>query len=183
MSGNKRFRKIREEDLPMIMDWRMRPNITKYMYTDPKLTLEGQKKWFEKISADSNSFYWIFEVDGAPMGVENLADWDRKNNSIHSGGYIAEASGRGLENVLDVNMNLFNYAFEVLKVNRLAAEIMDNNMSQLSWMKRFGFKEEGVGRQEIIKDGRTFDIYHLSILASEWPEVIKKVHFNRIEIE
>ena len=47
-----RFRKVREEDLKIIMHWRMSPDITKYMCSDPVLTIEGQKRWFEKISAD-----------------------------------------------------------------------------------------------------------------------------------
>ena len=43
-------RKIKEEDLEMIMNWRMSPEVTKYMTTDPKLTLDGQKKWLRKIN-------------------------------------------------------------------------------------------------------------------------------------
>ena len=39
------LRTIRDDDLEMIMNWRMRPDITKYMNTNPKLTLEGQRKW------------------------------------------------------------------------------------------------------------------------------------------
>ena len=42
------LRKVTEGDLEQIMRWRMDPEITRYMNTDPKLTLEGQKKWFAK---------------------------------------------------------------------------------------------------------------------------------------
>ncbi len=37
------LRKISENDLEMIMKWRMMPEVTKYMYTDPQLTIDGQK--------------------------------------------------------------------------------------------------------------------------------------------
>ena len=43
------LRKVTEGDLEQIMRWRMDPEITRYMNTDPKLTLEGQKKWFAKV--------------------------------------------------------------------------------------------------------------------------------------
>jgi hypothetical protein len=36
--------KLREEDLNMVAKWRMLPEITKYMYTDPVITPESQKK-------------------------------------------------------------------------------------------------------------------------------------------
>ena len=43
------LRAITKKDLEKIMHWRMDPDITRYMNTDPKLTLEGQKKWFSSI--------------------------------------------------------------------------------------------------------------------------------------
>ena len=40
---------IRTEDLENIVRWRMDEDITRYMNTNPKLTLEGQKKWLAGI--------------------------------------------------------------------------------------------------------------------------------------
>lgn len=37
------LKKLQENDLEIVMDWRMRPYITKYMNTDPVLTIDGQK--------------------------------------------------------------------------------------------------------------------------------------------
>ena len=65
------LRKITEEDLEQIMRWRMDPEITRYMNTDPKLTLEGQKKWFAKVQQDPDVSYWIIQIDGTPAGVIN----------------------------------------------------------------------------------------------------------------
>ena len=51
------LRKVTEGDLEQIMRWRMDPEITRYMNTDPKLTLEGQKKWFAKVQQDPDVSY------------------------------------------------------------------------------------------------------------------------------
>ena len=40
---------LREQDLEMVMEWRMRPYVTKYMNTDPVLTIENQRDWFRRI--------------------------------------------------------------------------------------------------------------------------------------
>ena len=40
------LREIAEEDLELIMKWRMSEDVTKYMNTNPKLTIEDQKKEF-----------------------------------------------------------------------------------------------------------------------------------------
>ena len=80
------LRKVTEGDLEQIMRWRMDPEITRYMNTDPKLTLEGQKKWFAKVQQDPDVSYWIIEIDGTAAGVINYTGltngpitWARKN--------------------------------------------------------------------------------------------------------
>ena len=65
------LRKVTEGDLEQIMQWRMDPEITRYMNTDPKLTLEGQKQWFAKVQKDPDVSYWIIEIGGIPAGVIN----------------------------------------------------------------------------------------------------------------
>ena len=181
--SNMRFRKIREDDLETIMNWRMRPDITMYMNTDPKLTLEGQKKWYEKISNETDTFYWVVESDGKACGLVSLVDWDKNNNVIHAGAYIAEKDGRSLENIVTMNMNMFAYAMEELKVNRISLEILHHNVGQLNWVRRFGAKKEGVLRQAIKKGDDYYDMHIFSILACEWEEIISKVVFKRIDIE
>lgn len=177
------FRKIKDSDLEMIMNWRMQPDITKYMFTDPQLTLEKQIQWYEKISKEDDSFYWIFEVNGLPVGLVSLVDWDKKNSVIYGGGYIAEKKGRTLNNILDMNMNLYRYAFEELKINKAAIEIMSNNVSQVQWMKRIGAVQEGIARQAIKKNGQYYDLYLLSFLKEEWENVCRKNKYNIFEIE
>ena len=58
------LRKIRETDLEKIMRWRMDPEITRYMNTDPRLTLDGQKKWFAAVRENPDVRYWMILVDG-----------------------------------------------------------------------------------------------------------------------
>lgn len=178
-----RFRKVRESDLATILEWRTRPDITKFMLTDPKLTMEDQERWFKKISADEDSFYWIYESGGAPQGLVSLVDWDRDAGVIHTGGYIAERPGRALQSIVDVNMNLYDFAFSELGVNRAALEVMSNNMSQVRWMERIGAAREGVLRQAVKKNGVYYDLYCLSFLREEWDGVLRKNRFNRIDIE
>jgi len=177
------FRKIREEDLEIIMRWRMAPNITKFMTTDPKLTIEKQYEWFEKIQAEEDTFYWIFEVDSEPSGLVSLTRWDKHNSIIRTGAYIAEKKARTLQNIVDMNMNLFCYAMETLKVNKLTIDVLSNNKSQIQWAKRVGATQEGILRQEIKKNGEYYDVYLLSILSDEWEGIKNKISFNKFFIE
>jgi len=41
------FNKIKDNNLEMILKWRTRKDITKYMNTDIEYNIENQRKWFE----------------------------------------------------------------------------------------------------------------------------------------
>ena len=76
------LRGIREEDLETIMNWRMDPEITRYMNTDPQLTLEGQKEWLAAIQGNPDVRYWMILVDGREAGVINLTGLTREDGVL-----------------------------------------------------------------------------------------------------
>ena len=90
------LRKITEEDLEQIMRWRMDPEITRYMNTDPKLTLEGQKKWFAKVQQDPDVSYWIIQIDGTPAGVINYTGLTDPAGALGWGYYVGEEKLRSI---------------------------------------------------------------------------------------
>lgn len=180
---NLRWKKITENDLEMIMNWRMEPEITKYMYTDPKLTIEEQKRWFEKISGKDDEFYWILEADETPCGFLNFTNWDKDADIIHTGSYIAVKEKRSMRLSADLQFGMYEFAFERLGVNKLCQEVLGNNISVVRLNERLGIKLEGVLRKAKKKNGEYFDIYVMGILREEWDELKKKVHYNKTEIE
>ena len=83
------LREIREEDLENIMRWRMAPDITRYMNTNPELTLEGQKKWLDSIRRNPDVMYWLIQVEEQPAGVINLTGLENPEGRVgwaYSGG-------------------------------------------------------------------------------------------------
>ncbi|HIW34699.1 MAG TPA: GNAT family N-acetyltransferase [Candidatus Paenibacillus intestinavium] len=53
------FRKITEDDLELILEWRTSEHVTKYMYTDIDKNIDNQRRWFDRISNDSTQCYWM----------------------------------------------------------------------------------------------------------------------------
>ena len=54
-----KLKKINEKDIFQIMKWRMLPDVTKYMYTDPKLSKDSQLKWYKEITQSDSVKYWL----------------------------------------------------------------------------------------------------------------------------
>ena len=174
-------RRIRTDDLEMIMNWRMMPEITKFMNTDPVLTLEGQKKWFSKIKESKTDFYWILEVDGVPCGVVSLVNYDGRQ--VHTGIYIAVKEKRSLKLILYVQWNLYRYAFDQMKAHKVCEEVFLENKAVNRILDMCGSKKEGVLRDHVWKNGVYYDVVVRGILKEEWEAQKEKIRYDRIEFE
>lgn len=189
-STDVRCRKIREDDLKMIMEWRMLPQVTKYMLTDPKLIYKEQLEWYKKIKEqydkpveDREKFYWVLEVQGIPIGIVSMIDWNKNNNSIHTGEYVAVKEKSSIKLIVDLHYSMNEFAFETLGVNKIAFEIMSNNKTVIRMNKRFGAHEDGIMRDEVYKNNEYFDLHLFSILKKEWDELKKHTKYDKIDFE
>jgi UDP-4-amino-4,6-dideoxy-N-acetyl-beta-L-altrosamine N-acetyltransferase len=180
---NVKLRKIQEADLELIMDWRMRPEITKYMNTDPTLTLEGQKKWLERINHNHLDYYWMIEVDGVPAGIASLVEHDEHAKKIHTGVYIAEKKKRSIKLTVELQWNLYEYAFDVLGLNKVCEEVFSLNKAVLRILDMCGSKREGELRQHVYKNGEYYDVSVRGILRNEWEELKQKINYTHFVIE
>ena len=172
------------------MNWRMMPEVTKYMLTDPLLTIEEQKKWFAKIEEqyskpikERDSFYWVLEAGTVPIGVVSMVNWNKNNNSIHTGEYVAVKEKSSIKLIVDLHYSMNEFAFELLGVNKISFEIMSNNKAVMALNRRFGAHEDGVMREEVFKYGEYLDLHLFSILKNEWNELKNKTKYDSIEFE
>lgn len=98
-----------------MMRWRMDPDITRYMNTNPRLTPEGQKKWFEGVRENPDLKYWMILVEGQPAGVINLTGLTRPDGNLGWAYYVGEKKLRSIQTALSLEMSMYDYAFDSLK--------------------------------------------------------------------
>lgn len=177
------FRRLTEDDLELVMEWRMREDITKMMFTDVNLTIEGQRKWFEKVKNSDSEIRWVIWNNNVPIGVINILDIDKNNMRCESGWYIAEKKDLSFKQVIAIQRNLFDYVFEVLGLNRLYAFVMDNNIGVPRMLEICGYKKEGLLRQHVIKNGEAHDVTVVGITKNEWLNNKKEADYEKIVIE
>ena len=175
--------KLREEDLEMVAKWRMLPEITKFMYTDPIITPESQRKWFKLIKNDDSVRYWVTLADNIKVGLISLTDIDYINKRCYIGHYIADINfkGKGLSKTLEYN--IYEYIFYNLKLNKLCFEILSFNKIPIKLHKKFGSEVEGVLKQHIYKNGTFYDVVCMGITKDKWNNIRKQFVYDKIEIE
>lgn len=177
------LRKITQNDLEKIMNWRMMPEVTRYMYTDPVLNMKSQRKWFEMVKTSDDSKYWIIQVDGTDIGLINLVDIDRTNKRCCWAYYIADTSfrGRGLGRILECNM--YDYVFYKLGLNKLWCEVFTFNEKVIALHQKYGSEIEGTLRQHIYKNNSFYDIVRMGITKDKWDNIRYQYEYEKVEIE
>lgn len=178
-----RLRKMVEPDIYKVLEWRMLPEVTKYMYTDIEGTKESQKKWFDRVSTSSKYRYWMIEFDETDIGVLNLYDINQVNKRCFWAYYIADTSFRGKGIGRDLECNLYNYVFNFMKFNKLCCEVFEFNDKVIKIHEKFGSKIEGVFKEHIFKNGAYHNVVRMAILRDEWYAIRDGYQFDNIEIE
>lgn len=175
------LRAIEESDLENIMRWRMDPDITKYMNTNPKLTLEGQKRWLASIRENTDVQYWLIEVDGAPAGVINLTGLDKEDGNLGWAYYVGEKKLRSIKTALSLEMSMYDYAFDVLRKNAVYGDIFTLNQGVIQLHKLCGCEIVEEKKAHVCKDGVYYDVTFMRMTAERWNQIRTEKKYEQID--
>jgi UDP-4-amino-4,6-dideoxy-N-acetyl-beta-L-altrosamine N-acetyltransferase len=165
------LRAVGPEDSQRLLDWRNRPEVSAYMYTDHLISPKEHAGWFEAALAAPDRRYWIIELDGAPVGMANLAGIDAVRRRCEWAYYLAEPSTRGRGVGAVVEFMVIDHVFKDLGLNKLWCEVLIDNEAVWKLHQSFGFVREALYRDHVWKAGRFQDVVGLGLLAGDWAEV------------
>ena len=172
-----RFRAIEYEDLPLLIKWRNDPDIYKNFFEHEPISMAAQRRWFENLLQKPDEKLWIVETieNSEPIGTIGMVHIDWRNRKLELGRiliypdeYRHGGYGSEIESIFLV------YVFEHLNFNRVYCEVFAHNENAIAVHKKLGFKEEGIFRQHIYKDGKYKDIVYLGLLREEYFQTSKK---------
>jgi RimJ/RimL family protein N-acetyltransferase len=130
------------------------------------------------IPAAANRFAYVVRLvaDGTVVGTSSLGDVDLVNESIHLGwtGYAPAVWGTSVNPA--AKLLLLQHAFEDCGFGRVKIQTGSKNTRSQAAIAKLGATREGVLRRERREaDGSFRDTVVFSILADEWPEVLKRL--------
>jgi UDP-4-amino-4,6-dideoxy-N-acetyl-beta-L-altrosamine N-acetyltransferase len=160
------IRKMSEEDLDYVLEWRNHPDVRNNMYTQHVITPEEHYSWFTKIKDSKDCLYFIFEREGKPSGVIYFTNLQCKTQTFW-GFYSGDLSQRGVGREMEALA--VNFAFNNLNLPKLNCEVLGSNMKVVNFHRKHGFKIEGVFKNHFIdSNGEPQDIIRLAITPNEW---------------
>jgi RimJ/RimL family protein N-acetyltransferase len=134
------------------------------------VTPEDQMRWYESINAHTTRIFIVYLRDMA-IGTYKLfnIDWvNRKYDMSYD--IIRQYRGNGYSKLL-IQAGL-DFSFNILNMNRIDAEVIETNHISKQVLLKAGFKQEGVKRECIYRDGKYIDSYVLGMTCADW------VHLN-----
>lgn len=169
------LRKMIEDDIPIYQKWRndmdvlrtTNPFIDMYTYGDTKAFVEHVI-----LGASASKSYMILDKESQrPIGITSLIQIDFKNRNGECIIDIGEKEYWGKGYGTEALKLLLDYAFLEMNLHRVSLRVFSFNEKAVSMYEKIGFKQEGVSRQSIFREGKWHDIIHMGILQHEYLNV------------
>lgn len=160
------FRPIEVADAKTLLDWRTRPDIARWSFTEIEYDLDRQKAWIERSAAKPGFAHRMMCVDGQPVGYSSISVTDEKSRVGTIGVYIADTDSRRIA-VMNFVPTL-NHAFFTMNLNKIVNQIIAGNRRLLKAQAFNGYREVGVLREHALKDGVYWDVHLFEQLRSDW---------------
>lgn len=166
MKNGLKLLKIKETDLEKVITWRMLPRVTKYMFTDPVLTMQKQMQWFERIQEAKDCIYWIAYYDDKPIGVVGITEIENEHGNL--GWYIGEDGyvGKGLGQ--ELLSGTLEFLFKKNIVTRVISQVFAENVAAIRVYQKLGFREDARKEKQVDKYGKTHKVRWFEIDKCDW---------------
>ncbi|MBW5470393.1 GNAT family N-acetyltransferase [Brevibacillus formosus] len=166
------LRKMTGEDVDVYHTWRndvevMRttnPSMDVYTWDDTngfvnQVILQG---------SSSKSYMIVDSQTNRPIGITSLIQIDLKNRNAECIIDIGEKEYWGKGYGREALKLLLDYAFLEMNLHRVSLRVFSFNEKAIRLYERLGFKQEGISRQFLFREGKWHDIVHMGILQQEY---------------
>ncbi|WP_331376783.1 UDP-4-amino-4,6-dideoxy-N-acetyl-beta-L-altrosamine N-acetyltransferase [Sinorhizobium chiapasense] len=160
------LRRATDDDITIMRMWRNIPAVREKMYTWHEISEEEHQRWWARTRSADNHRYFIYEHRRVPLGVVSFNNIDQENRNASWAFYASPDAERGTGSRME--FLALDYAFFDLNLHKLFCEVLDFNAAVIKLHKKFGFVEEGIFRQQYLRDGKYYNIHRLGMLANEW---------------
>ncbi len=163
-----RLRPVRVADAEWLVRAGGDEDVVRFTDIADAMTVDAAVAWLERRCthlAEGWRASFVVEDGGAPAGYLNLRiNWGLAIGAV---GYwlLAEHRGRGVMN--DAVRLVRDWAFDVVGIARLEAEVQPENAASIAVCERLGFQREGLRRSSDVVKGVRHDQWMFSLLPSD----------------
>ena len=162
------------EDLEKTYEWRNDLDLIKLTQglRFPK-TSEMNKAWFENVLNDMSNRNIYFGIDkietGEFIGIIQLTNIDYISGTVVWGMIFGDKSNQGKGFGKEARVLILNYVFNILNLRKILMYIVNYNIGpQILASDEFGFKNEGLLKEQFFFKDKYHDVIIISILKADY---------------
>lgn len=159
-----KFTPVTSDLVEKIRVWRNSPRIRENMLDDTVIEPCHQERWFNSLAKCNDKQYLVFHQNSKPIGMLYFSDINEESSVW--GCYIGEEAVWPGTGVL-LSVAALEYAFEILKVDKLCAEVFERNLSPIRIHQAFGYKSKP-DRPVTTKSGKEIKLKCFEYLKVDW---------------
>ncbi|SIT93821.1 Protein N-acetyltransferase, RimJ/RimL family [Pontibacter indicus] len=170
------FRPLRLEDASFINKLRQEEDMEQLIGGAKRpVAYERDLKWVEQlILGDSQiSIYFAITPSGSDeiVGYTSISEIDYRNGTCFWSGIKIDATKAGKGWGSEVALKILKFVFEELRMERCKAECLEHHEVALKMMLKVGYKQEGLMRNTVYKNGIHNNQWLLSVIREEYLEL------------
>lgn len=165
------LRNILPSDHQRVFEALSHPDVIKY-YGVSYTTLEAtqtQMNWYAHLQEKESGIWWAICDKKDPsqlIGACGFSSWNKDHNRIDTGYWLLPAYWKkGI--MQECFPEIIAYAFKVMNVHRIEAQVEPGNSNSTSLLKKLGFVYEGTLRDCEIKNGKYISLEYYGLLNAD----------------
>ena len=162
------LRNIDRDDAKVLMELNNSLEISRFVVVTPKaVTYNQQLDWMDNIKHEKNTIRWMITWNDITVGTIILSNIDKINCVGNMNIKLLPLyHGKGIaQKALSKACIL---AFEQYDLYCLTAHILEYNHNSQRLFERVGFKQEGILRGRVLKEGKRYNLISYSLIEPEW---------------
>lgn len=161
-------------DVPIFVRW-MNDQHLQDSLIDRTLPVDetNTTKWVKSLHERTGDIILVIarKRDNVPIGRIGLYKINTRDRRAESGTFLAGEENRGKGYGFEAKMLMIYYGFEVLNLRKITAEVLSYNESSITANLKCGFRQEGLLRSHVFKNGRYHDVIQLAVFRRDWLKV------------
>lgn len=165
------LRRLTEDKIEMVRQWRNDPKIQQYMEYREYITQEMQSAWFRRINNDNN-YYFLIIWECKEIGLINIRDIDYTNSTAEPGIFIYDDMYLDSDVAMRAMLCLNDFAWQQLKMKKLIVHVLRDNKRAIKFNKFLGYQIQN-GQNNVVNQ-----LYSLSLedsISNNKLNLIKKI--------
>ena len=162
------LRPPRKEDLSIIQRWFEDPEVIRFTPGIGPMSDSQEEEWFKRVGEDANAVQWVIEVGGKLVGVTGIGGINWRHGNGETGIVIGDKSlwRKGIATEAMALRTAF--CFRELNLHKIKTRAFMENEASKRALQKAGYRESGIQREEMYKDGGWHDIWMGEVMREDW---------------